>query len=57
MSDSSDPMDCRPPGSSVHVILQAKILEWGAIAFPIIHTTRYKIGKQEEPTQGKDTGK
>ena len=29
----SDPMDCRPPGSSVHGIFQAKILEWGAIAF------------------------
>ena len=27
------PMDCQPPGSSVHGILQAKILEWGAIAF------------------------
>ena len=28
-----DPMDCRPPGSSVHVILQARILEWFAISF------------------------
>ena len=28
-----DPMDCSPPGSSVHVILQARILEWVAIAF------------------------
>ena len=27
-----DPMDCRPPGSSVHGILQARILEWGAIS-------------------------
>ena len=27
----SDPMDCSPPGSSVHGILQAKVLEWGAI--------------------------
>ena len=26
-----DPMDCSPPGSSVHGILQAKILEWGAM--------------------------
>ena len=26
-------MDCIPPGSSVHVILQARILEWGAIPF------------------------
>ena len=28
-----DPMDCSPPGSSVHGISQAKVLEWGAIAF------------------------
>ena len=27
-----DPMDCRPPGSSVHRILQARILEWVAIS-------------------------
>ena len=29
----SDPMDCRLPGSSVHGIFQARVLEWGAIAF------------------------
>ena len=28
-----DPMDCRPPGSSVHRILRARVLEWGAITF------------------------
>ena len=28
-----DPMDCSPPGSSVHRIFQAKILEWFAISF------------------------
>ena len=33
MSDSSDPMDCSLPGSSSHGIFQAKVLEWGAIAF------------------------
>ena len=27
----SDPMNCSPPGSSVHGILQARILEWVAI--------------------------
>ena len=27
------PMDCSPPGSSVHGILQARILEWAAISF------------------------
>ena len=29
----SDPMDSSPPGSSVHRIFQARVLEWGAIAF------------------------
>ena len=28
-----DPMDCSLPGSSIHGILQARVLEWGAIAF------------------------
>ena len=28
----SDPMDCSPPGSSIHGIFQARVLEWGAIA-------------------------
>ena len=31
-----NPMDCSPPGSSVHGILQARILEWAAISFCII---------------------
>ena len=34
-----DPMDCSPPGSSVHGIFQAKVLEWGAIAFSGFHLT------------------
>ena len=29
----SDPMDCSPPGSSIHGIFQARVLEWGAIVF------------------------
>ena len=29
----SDPKDCIPPGSSIHGIFQARVLEWGAIAF------------------------
>ena len=28
-----DPMDCSTPGSSVHGIFQARVQEWGAIAF------------------------
>ena len=31
----SDPMDCSPPGSSVHGIFQSRVLEWGAIAFSV----------------------
>ena len=29
----SDPIDCSLPGSSIHGIFQARVLEWGAIAF------------------------
>ena len=29
----SDPMDCSLPGSAIHGIFQARILEWGGIAF------------------------
>ena len=29
----SDPMDCSLPGSAIHGIFQARVLEWGAIAF------------------------
>ena len=32
----SSPMDCSPPGSSVHGIFQARVLEWVAIAFSMI---------------------
>ena len=31
----SDLMDCSLPGSSVHGIFQARVLEWGAIAFSV----------------------
>ena len=31
----SDPMDCSPPGSSIHGIFQARVLEWGAITFSV----------------------
>ena len=45
----SDPMDCNPPGSSIHGIFQARVLEWGAIAFsdsPFIPTYFPPIIKQ-----------
>ena len=32
----SDPMDCSQPGSSVHGIFQARVLEWVAIAFSVL---------------------
>ena len=34
----SDPMDCSLPGSSVHGIFQARVLEWGAVAFSDIQS-------------------
>ena len=34
----SDPMDCSPPGSSVHGIFQARGLGWGATAFSVAYT-------------------
>ena len=37
-STLSDPMDCSPPGSSIHGIFQARVLEWGAIAFSKLET-------------------
>ena len=36
-----DPMDCSLPGSSVHGIFQAKVLEWGAIGFSYVYATTY----------------
>ena len=35
----SDPMDCSLPGSSIHGIFQAIVLEWGAIAFSDVSLT------------------
>ena len=50
----SDPMDCGLPGSSVHVIFQANVLEWGAIAFSNpangSHFGR-RIFKKQHPTR------
>ena len=41
-----DPMDCSPPGSSAHGILQARILEWGVLFFT----------QEIFPTQGSNLG-
>ena len=64
----NDPMDCSPPGSSIHGIFQARVLEWGAIAFSVQtgyshiirvgdHLTLFS-GKQSAPIAGDagDTG-
>ena len=40
----SDLMDCSLPGSSVHGIFQARVLEWGAIAFSIDELVKLKKG-------------
>ena len=37
----SNPMDCRLPGSSIHGIFQARVLEWGAIVNPLLRTPIY----------------
>ena len=39
----SDPMDCSLSGSSIHGILQARTLEWGAIAFSTGPNTSWQI--------------
>ena len=53
----SDPMDCSPPGSSAHGIFQARVLEWGAIAFSGTQLSDYKLYIQthtSESLQGID---
>ena len=44
----SDPMDCSPPGSSIHGIFQARVVEWVAIAFSPGWTRKYN------PRSGKE---
>ena len=39
-----DSMDCSLPGSSIHRIFQARVLEWGAIAFSIASVTLTQCG-------------
>ena len=48
----SDPMECSLPGSSVHGIFQARVLEWGATAFSDIQMTPplwQKVKRTKEP--------
>ena len=38
-----DPMDCSPPGSSVHGIFQPRVREWGVIAFSEVRANVYQM--------------
>ena len=53
----SNPMDCSPPGSSVHGILQARVLEWGAIAFPTYKSRGLKKKKTPHGWSGMNKGR
>jgi len=60
-----NPMDCGPPGSSVHGIFQARVLEWVASTFSeilgqkkqlrdwneLLHFNRYQMEKSKGPTE------
>ena len=46
----SDPMECSLPGSSIHGIFQARVLEWGAIAFSILYTNNEITGREIKET-------
>ena len=39
----SDPMDCSPPGFSVHGIFQARVLQWGAVSFSNAEKWKVKV--------------
>ena len=46
----SDPMDCSPPGSSIHGIFQARVLEWVDIAFSVclrLGVRKWKCGHKK----------
>ena len=45
MSNSCDPTDCSPPGSSAHGIFQVRVLEWDAIAFSKKRQRNQKKGR------------
>ena len=49
-----DPMDCSLPGSSIHGIFQARVLEWGAIAFS---KGNYKQGEKTAFRMGEKNSK
>ena len=52
VSDSWQPMDCSLPGSSVHGIHQARVLEWVAISYPK-GSSQLRAGTQASCTEGR----
>ena len=50
----SNPMDCSLPGSSVHGILQARVLEWGAMDLAIFLLSLYIEELLEEKSEYED---
>jgi len=49
----SDPVDCSLPGSSIHGIFQARVLEWGATAFSLpLLGIRFQVSSERPPLTG-----
>ena len=46
-----DPMGCSLPGSSIHGIFQARVLEWGAIAFSDIYIYIHNVQTNNQSSQ------
>ena len=51
-----DPLDCSPPGSSIHGIFQARVLEWGAITFSTAAKSLQSCPTLCDPTDGSPPG-
>jgi len=47
----SDPIDCSLPGSSIHEIFQATVLEWGVIAFSEVQSRSQQIDQSKGSSQ------
>ena len=45
----SDPMDCSLPGSSIHGIFQARVLQWGAIRLPNLRLQPFPLSQTLDP--------
>ena len=47
-------MDCSLPGSSIHGIFQARVLEWGAIAFSVVNAISGQKEKKKNTREAKE---